>query len=380
VVIFTAKDLAEARRITEAAGKLGSLGRVQSLTDLFPADAGERLAKARTLGEETARRDYPAQLAELARAGLPATSFGLLNTLLARSLEFIEDAGEQAFSAGHAELVQSLEKVRGQLENLQADLGKDSGRARERSELFYRALLDAGRTGLEVVEGWRSAEPLTPEKLPATLRDRFFAADGTTAIYAFPKESVYDSANLVRLVREVYSVSPEATGFPTTHLAFSKSVVESFTHGTILAVVVCLVWLIVILRSVRGFVLASLPLVIGGGWMLGLMVLGGLKYNYANIIALPLVIALAVDYGVWYSHRWRELDRHTPLQVTLIAGKVIALCAGTELAGLGAITLARYRGVSGLGVDITIGLLCCLAATLFVAPAIGQILDARRNA
>ena len=109
--------------------------------------------------------------------------------------------------------------------------------------------------------------------------------------------------------------------------------------------------------------------------MLGLMALLGLRYNYANIIALPLVIALAVDYGVWFSHRWRALRQAGPLAVTLDAGNVIALAAGTELAGLGAIPLASYRGVSGLGMDITLGLLSCLAATLLVAPAIGQLID-----
>jgi predicted RND superfamily exporter protein len=248
-----------------------------------------------------------------------------------------------------------------------------------RSEMFFRALLGSAGSGLAVLDAWRQAEPLTPDQVPATLRDRFFAGDGTIAVYAFPAENVYDPANLERLTKEVYGVSPEATGFPVTHLEFSKSVVESFTHGTMLAVAVCLIWLILVLRSVRGFVLASLPLLIGGGWMLGIMALAGIKYNYANIIALPLVIALAVDYGVWFSHRWRELNNHTPLQVSLIAGKVIVLAAGTELAGLGAITMASYRGVSGLGVAITVGLLCCLPATLFVAPAIGQLLDSRRK-
>ena len=180
-------------------------------------------------------------------------------------------------------------------------------------------------------------------------------------------------------MKEVYSVSPNATGFPTTHQVFAKTVVESFTQGTRLAAAGGLLWLVLVLRSFRGVILASLPLVIGGGWMLGIMVLAGIRYNYANIIALPLVMALAVDYGVWFSHRWRELATHTPLQVSVNAGKVIVLAAGTELAGLGAITLASYRGVSTMGVDITIGLLCCLAATLLVAPAIGQLLDPRRK-
>jgi predicted RND superfamily exporter protein len=113
--------------------------------------------------------------------------------------------------------------------------------------------------------------------------------------------------------------------------------------------------------------------------MLGIMKLAGLHYNYANIIALPLVIALAVDYGVWLSHRWMAMKGEDPIAITKDAGRVILLAAGTELAGLGAITLASYRGVSGLGIDITIGLMTCLASTLFIAPAIGLILSSSRK-
>ncbi|HEY8034672.1 MAG TPA: MMPL family transporter [Methylobacter sp.] len=379
VIIFTAKDMAEARRITDEAGKLKTVAKVQSLTNLFPADADQRLRKAVSIGESFARTDYAKQVAELDREGLSVKSFELLQAVLENSAAIIDEAQEQAFSAGHSKLVESLEKVREQVASISAKLAADRELGRIRSESFLRALLSGADTGLKVIEAWRQAQPLTPEQLPVALRDRFFAADGSIAVYAFPAKTVYDPDNLDALIKDVYSVSPEATGFPTTHQALSKSVVESFTRGTQLSLALCLLWVMAATRSVRGFTLATLPLLIGGGWMLGLMALGDIRYNYANIVALPLVIALAVDYGVWFSYRWGELRHHTPLQVSLAAGKVIGLAAGTELAGLGAIMLANYRGVSSLGVSITIGLLCCLTATLVVAPAIGQLIDSKRK-
>ncbi len=379
VIIFTARDMAEARRITNEAGKLKTIAQAQSLVNLFPADAGERLRKAVSISESFARRDYPRQIVELNQAGLSAKSFELLRTVLENSTAIIDEAQEQAFSAGHSKLVESLENVRGQLSAISAKLTANDEQGRIRSESFLRALLSGADTGLKVIDVWRKVLPLTPEQLPPALRDRFFGADGSIAVYAFPAKTVYDPANLDALIKDVYSVSPEATGFPTTHQVFSKAVVEGFTRGTKLALVLCLLWIMAATRSVRGFALAALPLLIGGGWMLGLMALGGIRYNFANIVALPLVIALAVDYGVWFSYRWDELKGYSPLQVSLAAGKVIGLAAGTELAGLGAITLASYRGVSSLGVNITLGLLCCLTATLIVAPAIGQLLDYKRK-
>ena len=379
VVIFTAKNMAEARRITSEAGKLKTIAQMQSLTNLFPVDADSRLHKALNIGESLARTGYAQQIAELDRTGLSVKSFGLLQSVLENSAAIIDEAQEQAFSAGHSKLVESLEKVRGLLSAISDRLAADGEQGRMRSESFLRALLSGANTGLKVIGSWRLAQPLTPEELPPTLRERFFGADGSIAVYAFPAKTVYNPDNLDALIKDVYSVSPEATGFPTTHQVFSKVVVESFTRGTQLALVFCLLWIMAATRSVRGFALAALPLLIGGGWMLGLMALGGIRFNYANMVALPLVIALAVDYGVWFSYRWGEMKGHTPLQVSFDAGRVIVLAAGTELAGLGAITLASYRGVSSLGVSITIGLMCCLIATLVVAPAIGQLLDSKRK-
>ena len=356
IIIFTARDMAEARRITSEAGKLKTIAQAQSLTNLFPVDAGERLHKAVSISESFAKADYARQVAELSRAGLSPKSFELLRQILENATVVIDDAEEQAFSAGHATLVERLEKVRGQLSDISAKLAVDGEQGRVRTESFLRALLSGADAGLNIISSWQQAQPLTPEQLPPTLHDRFFGADGSIAVYAFPAKSVYDPDNLDALITDVYSVSPEATGFPTTHQVFSKAVVDGFKRGTQLALVLCLLWIMAATRSVRGFALAALPLLIGGGWMLGLMALGGLRYNFANIVALPLVIALAVDYGVWFSYRWSELKGYTPLQVSLNAGKVIGLAAGTELAGLGAITLASYRGVSSLGMSITLGL------------------------
>jgi predicted RND superfamily exporter protein len=41
--------------------------------------------------------------------------------------------------------------------------------------------------------------------------------------------------------------------------------------------------------------------------------------------------------------------------------------------------LAQYRGISTLGVTITIGLCCCLLAALVVSPALAQVLFRRER-
>ncbi|MGZ5001165.1 MAG: MMPL family transporter, partial [Methylomonas sp.] len=208
VIIFTARDMAEARRITKEAGKLKTIAQTQSLTDLFPEDAEQRRLKAISIGEAFDRAGFAGRVADLERTGLSPNSFELLQAVLKNAIAFIDEAEEQAFSAGHAKLVENLEKVRGQLLAISAKLTAEDEQGRVSSERFLRALLSGAEAGLKIIDAWRRAEPLTPEQLPATLRDRFFGADGSIAVYAFPAKSVYDPANLDALIKDVYSVSP----------------------------------------------------------------------------------------------------------------------------------------------------------------------------
>jgi predicted RND superfamily exporter protein len=374
VVIFTAPTLAEARRITSDAEKLSSFAKVQSITSLFPVDADARAAKAHDIANQIMQGQWAGRIDTLAREGLPVTAVGSLERVLSGFETWIDATQELAFSSGQARLVERLESIRERLSSLQASLNQGES-ARLRTELFWRTLLRLGGQGVDILSQWRTAAPVSPADLPVSIRDRFFAHDGTVAIYAFPAQTVYVPENLDRLMKDAYQVSSEATGFPATHQMFAVAAVQGFVRGTLLAAGVCLLWIILVVRRPKGIILATLPLLIGGGWMLGLMYLGGISYNYANIIALPLVMALAVDYGVWFNHRWTELTDRSPFEISLISGRVIGLAAGTELAGLGAIMLAHYRGISSLGKDITLGLICCLLATFMVAPAIGQFLD-----
>ena len=379
VIVFTASTIKEARRISEEAANLKSIARVQSMASFFPADAADRVQKAKTAGQMVAESRPVKKFLNLKRASLSLKEFNKLNAVLKKGTVLVDHFQEQAFSAGHSTLIKNLERLRNQIMVVSNWMDTNPKSAQKRSGDFFQSLFLAGQTGLQVISTWQDAKVLTPQDLPLDLRSRFFAEDGTMAIYAFPKKSVYDPKNLDELIEDVYKVSPEATGFPTTYKVFSRMVVSSFFRGTQLALLVALAWIMMTLRSWRGFLIAVLPLMIGGGWMLGLMALIGIKYNYANIIALPLVIGLGVDYGVWYAHRRFELLDLSPWQVAAISGKPILLAAGTTFAGLGAITLAEYRGVSSMGIAITLGLACCLLAALLIAPVITQLIYRRKS-
>jgi predicted RND superfamily exporter protein len=378
-ILFTASTMEEARRLADEAAKLPSVGRVESLTYLFPPDAVTRAGQARRIGEIISGSYRLKELLTLGKAELTEKNVQQIETALEKTEGLLEDASEMAFSAGHEQLVEVLYQILSNLEQVRAQLKENPESARERTQGYFHLLLRYAEKGLAILETWTGANALKPEDVPDQIRQRFFAEDGTIAVYAFPAQSVYDPDNLDQLVKEVYRVSENVTGPPVTHQWFSQVVLKRLRLSALLGVTLASIWILLMLRSVRGFLIVFIPLLIGGGWMMGILYLANITFNYANIIALPLMIGLAVDYGVWFGYRRLELKDLSSWRVAQKAGRAITLAAGTTLAGLGAIMLASYQGISLLGVTITIGLCCCLVAALFVSPALTQVLFRRKN-
>lgn len=379
MVIFTAPDIEQASQMAKKVKALPGISRVQGITDLFPPDASKRAERARDVGRQIDGSEYAKRIRALGQIQLDEKDDAHIDRTLEKLTELIEDGQEQAFSAGHKHLVKLMESI---LENLQAISAKRSAKpaqSHERTRLYVQTLVDRSKAALDVLGAWKSAKALVVDDLPASLRHRFFGKDGSVAFFATPAGNIYDHQTLVDLMEQVYSVSPDATGFPTTHHAFSKVVVDSYRVGTLAAILVALLWISLALRRLRSVIIASLPLLIGGGWMMGLMSLGGMSFNFANLIGLPLVMGLAVDYGVWYAHRRRDFPDVSGWTVARRAGKAILLAAVTTLAGLGAITLASYRGIASMGVAVTIGLVSCVVAALLISPAITELLFRRRK-
>jgi len=370
----------EARRLTQEAAKLPSVGRVESITHLFPPDAMDRAEQARRIGGIVSESAYLKQLVNLESSELAESNMHRIDVLLEKTERLVEDSADMALCAGHKHLVGTLCLILTNLEKVRGELSRNQKRARERTKIYIQTLLGHADTALGILETWTDASGLSPGDLPDQLRQRFFAEDGTVAIYAFPAHSVYDPENLHQLVKEAYSVSKDVTGPPITHQWFSEVVLKRLRWSALLGAFMAGIWILLMLRSIRGFLIVLFPLLIGGSWMMGILYLANIKFNYANIIALPLVIGLAVDYGVWFGYRRLELKELSPWGVARKAGRAITLAAGTTLAGLGAIMLARYQGISLLGVTITVGLCCCLVAALVVSPALTQVLFRRDDA
>ena len=93
-----------------------------------------------------------------------------------------------------------------------------------------------------------------------------------------------------------------------------------------------------------------------------------LPLNPANMIALPLMLGIGVDYGVHIMHDFLEQKgRYRMSASTAIAVMVDSL---TTIVGFGALMIATHQGLQSLGRVLTIGVSCCLFTSLIMLPAL----------
>jgi len=360
-----AKDLTEARQMTEQLQALDTVSRVESITEVLPPDQERKIEIIREVSPVfdkviIATKDFE-----------PYTGEELAEQLESM-VDMVAEAQEKAFAGGQKELVAELDRVMTRMEDLAERLAEEPATI-PRIQAFERELFKVLGKAAEMTREWAKVGPLTPAGLPSGIRNRFQGKSGRFAIYAFAKESVYDMDFLDEFLADVYAISPEATGFPTTHQTFSRLIMKGFKQASIYAVIVVFLMLFLEFRHFGYALGALLPLSFGGAWMFGVMHSLDRSLNYANIIAFPLVIGLAVDYGVYLAHRLREDRSRHPFGVMERAAGPVFMAALTTLAGIGAICMGEHRGAASLGEALIYGILTCLTAAILLLPSAAAV-------
>ena len=132
------------------------------------------------------------------------------------------------------------------------------------------------------------------------------------------------------------------------------------------------------LRKVGHTLLAMLPPFGGGLLLFGTLGLCGIDLNPANLIVLPLVLGMGVDYGVHVVHDFRQQPRGA-YRMSSSTLNAILLTACTSMVGFGSMLGASHQGLVSLGLVLLIGIGCCMTLSLLTLPALLTLVSRSRG-
>ena len=364
-----ADSLEELRRKRDAFVKLPSVSEVDSALLLIPDDQPHKLKII---------RDF-AELVAPIRIGRP-TAVDIDRLIVAlQSLE--RRLGIAAGEAPEGEAKATLTTTTIEITRLIRKLRQMEPEMREPildnlQRQVYRDFLQK----FQRLQGNLNPTPIGVDDVPSELRRKFISDRGHFLLQIHPAVDIWERDGARRFVGELRDVDASVTGTPVITYEVIALMERAYTQGTLYAIVLVSGFAFAMLRRLRETALALLPLALGLVWTGGLMALFRLDFNMGNIFGLPLILGVAVEYGlnvvIRYGEGWHDATAPLVGRSTILGVLVNGL---SNIVGFGSLMLADHRGIFGLGLLITLGTAASLVAALVVLPVLLPLIRPRQG-
>jgi len=339
----------DAKKIEEKLSKLPEVLRVQSLASFVPEDQPAKLKLiaqgARVLGPALNPESIDDPPSDQENVDSLKSSVKALRATAG------EDKGPGAVASRR--LADALEK-----------LANSDEATRNKAQAIF---VDPLKVVLEQLKKFLQAKPVTLENLPPVIVNSWKTKDGLMRVEALPKGDPNDNDNLRRFASAVLAAEPTAIGGPVSILKSGDTVVSAFIHAGIYALLVISAILWLTLRRITDVLMTLIPLLVAGAVTMEICVLIKLPLNFANIVALPLLLGIGVAFKIYYIVAWRS-GRTNLLQSSLT--RAIFFSALTTATAFGSLWLSSHPGTSSMGKLLALSLVTTLAAVLLFQPAL----------
>jgi hopanoid biosynthesis associated RND transporter like protein HpnN len=334
----------EAEPLIERLAALPEVERVVSLKDFVPADQEAKLALIRKTAEEFVALIDPAPPA-------PAPS----------DAEIVDALRKTASALAKGDPTPDDPKAR-----LATALTRLAEASPERRAAAAEALVGGLPALFERLRLLLQPEPIAEASLPEDLRRDWLSKDGPVRIEVVPRGNANDNAVLERFSEAVKAVAPNVTGPPIEVVEAGRVISQAFIIAGSLALLAIFAILTIALRNAFDVALTLGPLVIAALLTLETAYLIGMPLNLANIIALPLMLAVGVNFHIYYMIAWRN-----GVVEMLASSLTRAIFFSSLVTGIafGSLWLSNHPGTASMGKLLTISLVFTLLAAFVAVPA-----------
>jgi len=344
-----APSLEQANATAKSLAALPEVSRTLTLSSFIPADQDQKIAALKGASQHLGTALNPKELQ-------PAPS----DQEIAAA---IQSAAEDLSKAAGNETSPAAESARHVADLLRRLAVADAGiRAKAEAAIVPPLVFD-----LDQLRKSLAPEAVTIKTLPPNLVRDWILPDGRARIQALPRGDINDINVLRKFATAMLRAEPTATGAAISYYESAKTVTSAFVEAGVLALSAIAILLLIALRRVTDVLLTLIPLLLAGIVTLEICVLDGLALNFANIIALPLLLGVGVAFKIYYIMAWRA-GKTGLLQSTLT--RAVIFSAMTTAVAFGSMWASSYPGMSSMGKLMALALLCTMAAAVLFQPVL----------
>ena len=355
-IVVLADSFEEVIRKHHALEKLSTVRNVESIVSILPVEQEKKMKYIKGLSLAMNNLKVKSDIIQVSKADLIKTMKKIRFKLQGK-----EDKGEVSIARKLSQLF--LDESEKQSEEItEARLNQFS----ENLFIDYREMIESLKVNTTV-------SPVSIKEIPKNLRERYVSRNGVYLINVYPRIDVWNIDQRDEFIRQLKTVDLKVTGNAIHMFESSRLMKEGYFYGGIYAMAAIFIYIIVSFGSLRAALVVLLPVVVGSLWTLGIMDLIGVSFNLANLVILPLIIGIGVVNGVHIVHRYREETEKTINVLSKSTGRGVILSSLTTMIGFGSLMVADHQGIYSLGMVLTLGVGCCLIASITLLPAILQL-------
>lgn len=214
------------------------------------------------------------------------------------------------------------------------------------------------------------ARPIGVEDLPPDARQLWQTDDGRFRLEVVGHGDLRDDEQRRTFVSSVRAAHPRATGMAVVEIEAGHAVLGAFRFALLSAFAVIAIMVFPLLRRGRDAAAVLLQLALVALLTAAAATALGVAFNFANVIALPLLLGVAVDSAIHMAHRLRAAAPKDGNLLATSTGRAVVLSILTTTASFGSLAFSAHPGTASMGLLLTLGMGVALISTVTVLPAL----------
>jgi len=370
-LMIISSDLDEVKDLSDKLDKLSSVKSVESVADFYVT---EKEYKER--GSFLQR--FVSELDDGAPSGT-VDSEGLLAELYRLETNLIE-MGDLAYLGNMDRLVHTL----GDITGIDEDGVKVKETSFDRLYSILEANPDAGTSGTmkdlqnavydkmeQKIRTMSSTGRISLDMLPANIKDSLISKDGTSYLISIsPTQNPWKGEYRDIFTEQVNSVTDKGTGMILVGDQMNIMARQDGRNASILAVIAVFLIILADFRNIKLASITMLPLLASFLTLFGIMAIAGIKFDFLNIIVVPLLIGIGIDNAVHINHRYIREGKGKMNLVIARTGTALLMTTLTTIFGFASFIPSIMRAMRSTGIVLSLAMAIAFLYSVLFHPAV----------
>ena len=223
-------------------------------------------------------------------------------------------------------------------------------------------------------------EPVSFDVLPDSLRDSYISRDGKQYLMnIMPTQNPWEKEFRDIYTKQISTVTDKATGMLLAGDQLTYMAEKDGIKAAIVAIIVVFLILLADFRNIKLVVLTMISLLLSFLTLFGFMALTGIRFDFINIIVVPLLIGIGVDDAVHINHRYLSEGKGKMKAVIGKTGTALLITSLTTMVGFVSFVPSPMRAMRSTGIVLSIAMAIAFCFSVLFHPGMLIIIREKLN-